>query len=323
MFLVALGPEISAEIFKHLREDEIERLTLEIARLPKVEPKERDEIMQEFNQIFMAQNFISQGGVEYAREILERAYGPEKAAQIMDELLSSLQVKPFDFIRKTDTAQLLNFIQREHPQTIALILSHLPASKASEILTQLSPEIQADVTRRIATMDRTPPEVLHQVERTLEKKLASFTGQEVRPVGGVDAIVEMLNLTDRATEKGILENLSEQDPELVEEIKRKLFTFEDINLLDDRSLQRVLREVDTRELAVALKGVDESIKEKIFSNMPKRAAGMLKEEMDYLGPVRAKEVEENQQKIVNIIRQLEDSGEIIISRGGKGEQLIV
>ncbi|MBU1782307.1 flagellar motor switch protein FliG [bacterium] len=321
--LVTLGSESSAKVFKHLRDEEIEQITLEIARLPKVESDTRKEVMKEFQQMLMAQEFIAQGGIEYAREILEQALGSEKAVSVINRLISSLEVKPFDFIRKTEPTQLLSFIQNEHPQTIALILSYLPAESASSILSSLPSEIQSDVTRRIAFMDRTSPDVLREIERVLEKKLSSFIGQNVSAVGGVAAVVEMLNNADRATEKAILESLTEDDPELVEEIKKRLFVFEDITMLDDRSIQRVLREVDIPALALALKGVDETIKDKIFNNMPKRAAAMLKDELEFMGPVRAKDVEDAQQKVVNIIRQLEESGDIIIARGGKGGEAII
>ncbi|MBU0899638.1 flagellar motor switch protein FliG, partial [bacterium] len=258
--LVTLGSASSAKVFKHLRDEEIEQITLEIARLPKVESDTRKEVMKEFQQMLMAQEFIAQGGIEYAREILEQALGSEKAVSVINRLISSLEVKPFDFIRKTEPTQLLSFIQNEHPQTIALILSYLPAESASSILSSLPSEIQSDVTRRIAFMDRTSPDVLREIERVLEKKLSSFIGQNVSAVGGVAAVVEMLNNADRATEKAILESLTEDDPELVEEIKKRLFVFEDITMLDDRSIQRVLREVDIPALALALKGVDETIK---------------------------------------------------------------
>jgi flagellar motor switch protein FliG len=322
ILIVTLGEEASAQVFKNLRDEEIEQLTLEIARLPRVEAEERKAVLTEFHEMMMAQEFITQGGIEYAREVLERALGSGKAADVINRLISSLEVKPFDFIRKAEPGQLLHFIQNEHPQTIALILSYLPPEKASEVLSQLPEEIQTDVTRRIAFMDRTSPEVLREIERVLEKKLSTFMGEEYAAIGGVDSVVNILNMSDRATEKAILEGLGENDPELVEEIRRKMFVFEDIVLLDDRSCQKVLREVDIPDLALALKGVEERIKEKVFSNLPKRTAAMLKDELEYLGPVRARDVEEAQQKVVNIIRQLEESGDIIVSRGGRGEAII-
>jgi flagellar motor switch protein FliG len=322
IFLVTLGSEISAEIFKHLREDEIEALTFEIARLDTIEPADRDAVLMEFKELMMAQDFISTGGIDYARELLEKSLGSQKAVDIINRLTSSLQVRPFDFIRRTDPAHLLNFIQQEHPQTIALILAYLEPQKASIILGSLPHEIQSDVAKRIATMDRTDPNVLREVERVLEKKLSTLSSEDYTAAGGVENIVEILNMVDRSTEKTIIESLEEEDPELAEEIKKRMFVFEDIVLLDDRAIQKVLREVDTAELAKALRGVEAEVQDKIFRNMSKRAASLLKEEMEYMGPVRLKDVEETQQKIVSIIRKLEDQGEIVVARSGEDEMVV-
>ncbi|MBN1500873.1 MAG: flagellar motor switch protein FliG [Spirochaetes bacterium] len=322
IFLVTLGSEVSSEIFKHLREDEIEQLTFEIARLDKVTPEDKDKVLMEFQELMMAQEFISNGGIDYAREVLERALGTQKAIDIVNRLTSSLQVRPFDFIRRTDPSHLLNFIQGEHPQTIALILAYLDPQKSAQILSALKHEIQADVAKRIATMDRTSPDVLREVERVLERKLSTLASEDYTSAGGIDSIVEVLNNVDRGTEKIIIEALEEDDPELAEEIKKRMFVFEDIVLLDDRSIQRVLREVDTNDLAKALKGVDAEVQEKIFRNMSKRASSLLREDMDFMGPLRLRDVEESQQKIVNIIRKLEESGDIIVARGGD-EELVV
>lgn len=322
IFLVTLGSEISSEIFKHLREDEIETLTFEIARLDNVEPEERDRVLMEFKELMMAQDFITSGGIDYARELLEKSLGSQKAVDIINRLTSSLQVRPFDFIRRTDPAHLLNFIQQEHPQTIALILAYLEPAKASIILGSLPTDVQSDVAKRIATMDRTSPEVLREVERVLEKKLSTLSSEDFTAAGGVENIVEILNLVDRSTEKLIIESLEEEDPELAEEIKKRMFVFEDIVLLDDRAIQKVLREVDTAELAKALRGVEGEVQDKIYKNMSKRAAALLKEEMEYMGPIRLKDVEETQQKIVSIIRKLEDSGEIVVARSGEDEMVI-
>jgi len=322
IFLVTLGSEISAEIFKYLREDEIETLTFEIARLETIEPDQKDMILQEFQDLMMANQFISTGGIDYARELLEKSLGSQKAIDIINRLTSSLQVRPFDFIRRTDPAHLLNFIQQEHPQTIALILAYLEPNKSSVILQNLPHEVQSDVARRIATMDRTSPEVLREVERVLEKKLSSLSSEDYTAAGGVESIVEILNLVDRASEKQIIEALEDEDPELAEEIKKRMFVFEDIVMLDDRAIQKVMREVDSQELAKALKSVDTEVQDKIFRNMSKRAAGMLKEDMEYMGPVRLKDVEEAQQKIVSIIRHLEDTGEIVVARSGEDELVV-
>ena len=322
IFLVTLGADVSSEIFKHLREDEIEQLTFEIARLDKIEPDEKDRVLQEFQELMMAQGFISMGGIDYAREVLERALGTQKAIDIVNRLTSSLQVRPFDFIRRTDPSHLLNFIQGEHPQTIALILAYLDPNKGAQILSGLSHQIQADVAKRIAIMDRTSPDVLREVERVLERKLSTLASEDYTSAGGIDAIVEVLNNVDRGTEKIIIEALEEEDPELAEEIKKRMFVFEDIVLLDDRSIQKVLREVDSQDLAKALKGVDAEVQEKIFRNMSKRASSLLREDMDFMGPIRLRDVEESQQKIVNIIRKLEEAGDIIVARAGE-EELIV
>ncbi|MDR0322881.1 MAG: flagellar motor switch protein FliG [Treponema sp.] len=322
IFLVTIGSEISAEIFKYLREDEIETLTFEIARLETIDAEQKDAILQEFQELMMANQFISTGGIDYARELLEKSLGSQKAIDIINRLTSSLQVRPFDFIRRTDPAHLLNFIQQEHPQTIALILAYLEPNKASVILQNLQHEVQSDVARRIATMDRTSPEVLREVERVLEKKLSSLSSEDYTAAGGVESIVEILNLVDRASEKQIIEALEDEDPELAEEIKKRMFVFEDIVMLDDRAIQKVMREVDSQELAKALKSVDSQVQDKIFKNMSKRAASMLKEDMEYMGPVRLKDVEEAQQKIVSIIRHLEDTGEIVVARAGEDELVV-
>lgn len=322
ILLITLGPERSASIFKHLKEDEIEQLTLEIANTRSVSPALKDQVLDEFYEVCLAQQYIAEGGIEYAKELLEKALGADKAKDIIDKLTASLQVRPFEFLRKTDASQLLNFIQDEHPQTIALILSYLSSGQSSTIISSLAPDKQADVAKRIAQMDRTSPDVIKEVEKVLERKLASLVNQDYTIVGGVDSIVEILNTVDRGTEKHIMETLEIENPELADEIRRKMFVFEDIINLDDKSIQRVLREVDNNELAVALKGTSEDVQTVIFNNLSKRLAAMIQEDMDYMGPVRLKDVEEAQQKIVNIIRKLEDSAEIIISRGG-GDEIVV
>ncbi len=322
ILLISLGPERSASIFKHLKEDEIETMTLEIANTRSISPATKDQVMDEFYQICLAQQYIAEGGIGYAKELLEKALGPEKARDVIGKLTASLQVRPFEFVRKTDASQLLNFIQDEHPQTIALILSYLSPQQAATIISSLAPDKQADVAKRIAQMDRTSPDVIKEVERVLERKLASLVNQDYTIVGGVDNIVEILGTVDRGTEKHIMETLEIEEPELADEIRRKMFVFEDILSLDDKSIQRVLREVDNNELAVALKGSVEAVQTVIFNNLSKRLATMIREDMEYMGPIRMKDVEEAQQKIVNIIRKLEDSSEIIISRGG-GDEIVV
>lgn len=322
MLLIALGPEKSAKIFKHLKEEEIEQLTLEIANIRTVSPETKEQVLQEFYEICLAQQYIVEGGISYAKDILEKALGPDRAMEVINRLTVSLQVRPFDFVRKTDATQLLNFIQNEHPQTIALILSYLKPSQSSMVISALAPEKQADVARRIAQMDRTSPDIIKEVERVLEKKLSSLVTEDYTAVGGIDSIVEILNAVDRGTEKHIMETLEVEDTELAEEIKKKMFVFEDILTLDSKSIQRVLRDVENDDLAKALKGSNEEVQNVIFSNLSKRLASMIKEDMDYMGPLRLRDVEESQQKIVNVIRKLEDSGEIVISRGG-GDEIIV
>ena len=322
ILLIALGPEKSASIFKHLKEDEIEELTLESANTRSVSPQTKESVLNEFYQVCLAQQYIAEGGIGYAKELLDKALGSDKAQEVITKLTASLQVRPFEFVRKTDPSQVLNFIQDEHPQTIAMILSYLSPAQSAMILGALTPEKQADVAKRIAKMDRTSPDVIKEVERVLERKLSSLINQDYTIVGGVDAIVGILNTVDRGTEKHIMESLEIEEPELADEIRKKMFVFEDILLLDDRAIQRVLRDVDNNDLAVALKGANEEVQNVIFKNLSKRLAAMIREDMEFMGPVRMKDVEEAQQKIVGIIRKLEDSAEIVISRGG-GDEIIV
>ncbi len=321
ILLIAMGPEVSSQVLKQLKEDDIEKLTLEIANQRKVPQDVTDQIVSEFYEMCVAKEFIASGGLDYAREVLERALGAEKAMSILNRLTSSLQIRPFDFVRNTDPAQLLNFIQNEHPQTIALIMAYLQPEQSAIILSSLPSDLQIDVARRIATMDRTSPDVIKDVERILERKLSSLVTQDFTAAGGVDSIVELLNRADRTTERTIIEALEVQDPELAEEIKKRMFVFEDIVLLDDRSLQLVLREIETKDLGLALKAVSAEVSSKVYKNMSKRAADMLREEIEFMGPVRIRDVEEAQQKIVNVIRRLEESGEIVVSRG-KGDEII-
>ena len=322
ILLITIGPEKASTVFKHLKEDEIEQLTLEIANTRSVSPTQKEAVLNEFYEVCLAQQYIAEGGIGYAKDLLQKALGDDKAAQVLGKLTASLQVRPFEFIRKTEASQILNFIQDEHPQTIALILSYLSPAQAAAIISALTPDKQTDVAKRIAMMDRTSPDVIKEVENILEQKLSSLVSQDYTIVGGVDSVVEVLNTVDRGTEKHIMENLEIEEPELADEIRKKMFVFEDILMLDDRSIQRVLREVENSELAVALKNANEEVQNVIFNNMSSRLADMIREDMEYMGPVRLKDVEEAQQKIVNVIRKLEDSAEIVISRGG-GDEIIV
>lgn len=322
ILLISLGPDVASSVYKHLTEEEIEKLTLEISNVRKVETEAKEGVLDEFHQIAMAQDYISQGGIGYAKTVLEKALGEEQALAIINRLTSSLQVRPFDFARKADAAQILNFIQNEHPQTIALILSYLDPEKAGQILSELPQNVQMDIAKRIAVMDRTSPEVISEVEAILERKLSTTVTQDYTETGGIEAVVDVLNGVDRSTEKTILDALSIEDPNLAEEIKKRMFVFEDIVTLDNRSIQRVIRECENEDLLLALKISSEEVKEIIYRNMSTRMVETIKEEMEFMGPVRLRDVEEAQSKIVGIIRRLEDAGEIIVARGG-GDDIIV
>lgn len=322
ILLISLGPDASAQIYKHLSEEEIEKLSLEISSVKKVDSEIKEEVIEQFHQIAIAQDYITQGGIGYAKTVLEKAFGKQEAASIINRLTSSLQVRPFDFARKADPQQVLNFIQNEHPQTIALVLSYLDPEQSGQILSELPQDMQADVARRIATMDSTSPEIISQVERVLESNLSASLTEDYTQTGGIQAVVEVLNGVDRSTERTILDTLESQDPELADEIKKRMFVFEDIVILDNRAIQRVIREVENDDLRLALKVASDEVKDVIFTNMSQRMAETFKEEMEYMGPVRLRDVEEAQTRIVSAIRRLEDIGEIVIARGG-GDDIIV
>ncbi|WP_102271461.1 flagellar motor switch protein FliG [Cytobacillus massiliigabonensis] len=322
ILLISLGPEVASSVYKHLSEEEIEKLTLEISGVRKVDSQAKEEILEEFHNIALAQDYISQGGIGYAKTVLEKALGNEQAAIIINRLTSSLQVRPFDFARKADPAQILNFIQNEHPQTIALILSYLDAAQAGQILSELPQEMQADIARRIAVMDSTSPEIINEVEQILERKLSATVTQDYTQTGGIEAVVDVLNGVDRSTERTILDALEIQDPELAEEIKKRMFVFEDIVTLDNRAIQRVIRDCESEDLMLSLKVSSDEVKDILFKNMSTRMADTFKEEMEFMGPVRLRDVEEAQSRIVAIIRRLEEAGEIVVARGG-GDDIIV
>ena len=317
IMLLAMGPDISSRILKQFSEQEIETVTMEIANLSRVEKEIRDDVLDEFLLISQAQQFMLEGGVDYARDLLEKTLGHHKAVDIIKRLKDQIKVKPFTFVRHTDPKQLVNMISREHPQTIALILSYLDSQQAALVISDLPEEMRSDVARRIALMDRTSPEILKEVEKVLKEKLSSVFQQDFTQAGGLDTVVDILNRVDRGTEKLILEALEKEDAELADEIRQRMFIFDDVITLDDASIQRVVREVDSKDLAKALKGVNEEVKDRVLRNISKRAAEMLKEDLEFMGPVRLREVEEAQQRIVGIIRRLDESGEIIISRGGE------
>ena len=322
ILLVSLGAEASAAIFQHLRQEEIDELTLEIAGIGHVAPERKAEVVEEFYEVALAQEYISEGGLDYANAILEKALGSEHAQEVMARLSGAIQVSPFEFLRGTDATQIRNVIANEHPQTVALILAYLPSDTAAQVLGTLPENQQVDVATRIALMDRTAPEVIREIERVLERKLSSVINQDLTSAGGLRSLVDLLNQVDRGTERAIFEALEEEYPEIAEEVRRMMFLFEDIVTLDDRSIQQVLREVDTKELAVALKGTRDEVKDAIFRNMSERAATNIREDLEFMGPVRVKQVEEAQQKVVEIIRSLEESGQIVVVRGTE-DQLVI
>ncbi|WP_088187839.1 flagellar motor switch protein FliG [Desulfosporosinus sp. FKA] len=319
ILMISLGSQNSAKIVQNLSELEIEKLTLEMSNVGKITPEQRDNVIEEFHQMCLANDYISYGGVDYAREVLERALGEPKANEIISRLASNLKMRPFDLVRRTDPKQLFSFIQGEHPQTIALIMTHLPVDKAATLLASLNQERQADVAKRIAIMGRTSPDVLKEIEKVLERKISSLAPTDYTSSGGIQNIVDVLNRTDPGTVKVVMDALEQDDPELAEQIKRQMFVFEDIITLDDRGIQMVLREVDTKDLGLALKGSNPEVVEKVMGNMSSRAGQMLREDMEFMGPVRLRDVEEAQQRIVKVIRKLEESGAIVISRGGADE----
>lgn len=324
VLMISLDMDSSAKIMGNLSTDEIERLSMEIARIEdEISPEVRDAVVREFYQTHMASKYLEQGGIEYARQLLEKSLSPEDAAKILATLENTIQQAPFHFLKQADSEHLLMYIQDEHPQTISLIMAHLSPKQAAEILGGLTPKKQLEVVKRIARMEQTTPEAIRLVEQGLESRLASIVTQDLESAGGVQSVAEMLNLCDRTTEKGILENLEEADPDMVEQIRKLMFVFEDIILVNDKGIQSMLREVENDELAIALKTASEAMQEKIFKNMSTRAAEMIKENMEFMGPVRLSDVEQAQQRIVDIVRRLEETGEVIISGRGGDDNVVV
>ncbi|WP_213000462.1 flagellar motor switch protein FliG [Winogradskya consettensis] len=321
ILLVRMGKEYSTRVLANMSEGEVEELSAEIARLGKLEPDVVGDVIDEFYALATTKH-AGAGGMAYARELLEASLGVERAQLILDRLQASMTDMPFNFLSHADPRQLLSYVQYEHPQTIALVLAHIPSALASSILSGLAPEVQSDVAHRIAVMDRTSPDVIRQVEMALQRKLSSvLQPDELSTVGGLQPLVDIINRADRTTERLILEALEKRNPEIAEEIRRRMFMFEDITSLDDRSIQLVLRQVEPADLALALKGVGDDVRDKVTGNLSERGRENLVEEMDLMGPVKVKMVEEAQQKIVSVIRSLEDSGQIEIQRG-EAEELI-
>ena len=321
--LIVLGPKAATEILKNIPdEDLIEQITLDIANLNKVPMETLDQILEEFYSIFQASGFISRGGIDYAKILLEEAYGPDKANDILDKLVTILNSTPFQFFNDADAQQLATSFQNENPQLIALILAYLKPEKSAAVLNFLPPEVQTAVAFKIAEMESTNPEIIADIEKIVENKFSSVVIQDFSKAGGVESLATILNRVDRTTEKKIMESIEARDKDLVEQIKDLMFVFEDIVKLEDRAIQRILREVDNKDLAMSLKGSNQEVKDKIFKNMSERARTMLTDDMEYMGPVRAKDVQECQSKIVGIIRMLESSGESVVLRSGVEDEYI-
>jgi flagellar motor switch protein FliG len=323
ILILTLEQSIAAEILKKLDEPQIEEISREIAGLGPVTQQMRDEVVSEFYQLALARSYVDEGGWDYAKTLLAKSLPAEASKKIIDQVNQTIQSAPFSFLQKAESENLLTFIQDEHPQTIALILAHLKPAQASEVLVGLAGQKQVEVVKRIANMEQTNPEVIKEVERGLEHRLSAMITQTFEKAGGVDTVAEMLNLADRATEKSIMEGLEAEDPDLVEQIRRLMFVFEDIMMVNDKGIQSMLKEVDNDDLALALKTASQDLKDKIFKNMSERAAQLIKEDMEYMGPVRVSDVEAAQQKIVDVVRRLEESGEIIIGGRGGEKDLIV
>jgi flagellar motor switch protein FliG len=320
---VTLGAEASAELMKHLDPELLEELTFEIASLGSVPPELKRQVLEEFYEMAQAKDYISFGGVDYARETLNKAVGADKAREILTKLENAIKETPFEFVRKADPGQVLSFIQDEHPQTISLVLAHLTPSVAAMVLAALPDELQTDIVYRLSNMEQTAPDIIRDVEMVLERKLASVIRPEMTKVGGVKNVAELLNRVDRTTEKNILSKLAERDPELANEVRSLMFVFDDIVMVTDAGIQRTLKEIENKDLALALKAANEDVKNKVFSNMSNRAAEMIKEDMEYMGPVRLRDVEAAQMRIVEVIRRLEDAGEIVILGRGDEDEVIV
>lgn len=323
ILLTSLEPDVASQILQKLDKRGIEQVSREIAMLERVSDVERQAVIEEFYKLCVARGYMEEGGMDFAKKLLEKTFGGTEADDMLVAVKQSMRATPFAFLYGVETQNLLAFIRDEHPQTIALILAHMTRTHASKLLSGLPAEKQVEVVRRLAALDQTSPEVIREVESVLERQLESIAGERGEEVGGVEMVAEMLNVADRTTEKHVLESMEETDPELVEQIRRLMFVFEDLILLDGHGIQKVLREIENEDLCLALKTASNELKEKIFSNMSDRAAQMIREDMEYMGPVRLSQVEEAQQKITDVVRALEDAGEIVVSgRGGQEEVLV-
>ena len=319
MVLSSIGTANASAVYKHFSEEEIEKLTLEVAKMDYWPVNVVSEVLNDFYELCLTQKVISEGGVEYAREILEKAFGPDQASQLFDRITKQLKSKAFAFVRKADYKNLLAMVQNEHPQTIALVLSYARSDQASAILSELPKDVRIEVVERIAKMDSASPEVVKSVEQTLERKFASLITTESMEVGGINYIADVMNNVDRSTEKFIFDELSMRDPKLADEIRQKMFVFEDIVNLDSTSIQAFLNEVDSKDLAIAIKGTTSEVAEAIYANMSTRKRESTQTDVEYLHNVRMRDVEEAQQRIVSVIRRLEEEGVLTISKSGQDE----
>ncbi len=323
ILLLAIGSDSAAEVLKHMPAERVEEVTRSLAGLGRVPDKIQNAVVEEFYGISIASQYANEGSLSYAKTLLQNSLDPTTAERLLSQIQTQVQKTPFSFLQRAESDNLLTFIQDEHPQTIALILCHLSHHKASEILVGLALEKQLEVIKRIANMEQTNPEVIREVERGLESRLSNMLMQSMEKAGGVPTVSEILNLADRATEKTIMEGLELDDPDLVEEIRRLMFVFEDIKLVNDKGIQAVLKEIENDELSLALKTASEQLRQKIFNNMSERAASMVKEDMEFMGPVRVSDVEGAQQRIVDIVRRLEEAGDVMIEgRGGDSEMIV-
>ena len=317
--MLALGADSASKVYRNLKDEEIEQLTLEVATMPKLESEDMDDVLGEFYDMCLAQKFIIEGGVDYAKDILERAFGMQNARNVIDKVIISIESKAFDFMKKTDPKQLFNFIQNEHPQTIALVLAHATKFQAMNVLSYLPKEKQVEVVERLATMDRTSPDTIKEVEAVLQKRISTIGAADVGDIGGIKFTAELLNAVDRSTEKYIFDTLAKKNPDLVDEIRKLMFVFEDITSLDDPAMQTLVREIDTKDLVPALKTAPDELKNAFFRNMSRRNAEQVQEDIEYARNVRSRDVEAAQQRIVAKIRELEEAGSIVVSRGGEDD----
>lgn len=317
--ITSIGAENAAHVYKRLSDDEVEKLTFEVSSLPYMDIGQVDSVLNEFYELCLTQKVITEGGIDYARSVLEKAYGPETAQKLMEKVSKSMQTKAFEFVRKSDYKNLLAIIQNEHPQTIALVLSYVNSEQASAVLQELPREKRVEVVERIAKMESASPETVKAIESTLERKFAAVVSMDLTEVGGINYVADVLNKVDRGTEKYIFDELSARDPALVEEIKKKMFVFEDILSLDSMSIQRFIRDVETKDLAIAIKGSNAEVAATLYANMPQRMQESIQQEIEYLHNVRMRDVDEAQQRIVGIIRHLEEEGELVIGKGGEDE----